>query len=860
MNWETLPTPVQPEDAERRREATQATLDALLRIDDSSILELTELTLPEIQAIKEEIAQVLPAGNLPAFVLSGLLKLKERRVGPEQVHGDLTALLRGLDLIPQGLYGAFVAGPAAVLYAYQKLLELGGKDLDSAFPEGTWQFYLQFGLREDTARHTNETVGFQRAFSSQCEPVPMAAAWVCAALELLYRYDDLLLTDWTERVMLRLLIEEAMDANVADQPPFATLVQDWNLQCPYHRPDDGSDYLAHRQAVFQNFSQKGLETLPVLAQARSDRRYQARLADELPAYQAQMTLLAALEPDRYQERKQPISLWEAAIAFVWQGRTYLLPACQRDERNSPLCYPLPLGEGAPIPLYTLSEGKLCDADSQPLWVDRSGRVYYRDGRLMGALRPPTPEVVLGWVAAILAAPSAGTPSALDLLLAEVPRSLQAKLRDKLPAATQAELEALRRAPIVVNWDQSPHDLPLACIRRGHRGIGDHALTIFRTDQSFVFDQSHIFFDGMWGMAVAEITTDSTIHWYRHLSNRPFAAQMPPPQPLALAAGPTVEAQAQSHLQRGEVSAESGGVDVRRLLRLRKWLRQRGARLTVNDLLLLYRFFHAADYQPSSPVREMLETFRDRVASHEAGVAWQAIGMTLTRFRETNPALLIPMSANNVVPKERVFPTTFRNPLTEIRDRLAAAQERYQAYHAEATPDRWAAFDEARRELLAYLDAFGELLDALKAVTMRGESFNTATIRMLAHLPPSMQHLLDAIPQRIGVLNEIIKGNEVFSNVGRVTPGASLTRFISAKDDGEAKALVWGVLTDDQGRMWISLRDFRPFVPQLLALGEDTLTTMLAQDYLESYVQGLNRFVVDLSTLITAKTPEQLVEE
>jgi len=118
----------------------------------------------------------------------------------------------------------------------------------------------------------------------------------------------------------------------------------------------------------------------------------------------------------------------------------------------------------------------------------------------------------------------------------------------------------------------------------------------------------------------------------------------------------------------------------------------------------------------------------------------------------------------------------------------------------------------------------------------------------------MQYVLDQIPQRIGFLNEIIKGNEVFSNVGRVAPGTSLTRFISAKDDGQAKDLIWGVLTDDQDRMQISLRDFRPFVPQLVALGESALAEVLAQDYLASYVAGLNRFVAELNALIALQAP------
>jgi hypothetical protein len=845
----------QPGAAQRGRltKPQQATLAALLKVDDTTILELSRLTLPEIREIKEEIARIFPAGNLPAFVLSGLMKLKGRRVSSDQVNSDLTALLRGIDLIPQGLYGALIAGPAAALYIYQKVLRLAGKDVDRAFPEGTWQFYLQFGLREDAARHANETVGFHRALASQQHsPIQAAAAWVCAALELLYRYDDLLLTDWSERVTLRLLVEEAMAANLGDQPPFSTLERDWSHQCPYRRPDDGSDYASHRQAVFHRFLETVVPALPPQAQDRFQRRHQARLAEELPAYQQQMTLLAALKPERYQESKEFVPLWRAAVAFVWQDRTYLLPACQQNEQGSPLCYPPRLESETPVPLYLHPQKGLCDASTQPLHTDRSGRVTYRDGRLLGVLHPPAPETVLGWMASILAAQHAGPPPTLDLLLADTPRHLQPQLREKLPAATQVELAALRRAPIVINWDRRSRELPLAYVRRGRRGIGDHALTVFRTEQSFVFDQSHIFFDGLWGMAVAEVMTDSAVHWYRRLVGRPFIPETPSPQPLALKGSPKAEAALQSHRKPGEVAAESSGVDMRALMRLRKWLQQRGVPLTVNDLLLLYRSFHAAGYEPSLLLRQALKAFAGQATSPQARAALEAIKTTLARLRETNPALLIPMSASNVAPRERVFPTTFRNPLVDIREKFAAAHRDLQAHREGSTPEKWAAFDRSRRELLAYLQAFGGVLGALKAVTMHGESFNTATIRMLAHLPPSMQQLMDGIPQRVGALNEIIKGNEVFSNVGRVAPGSTITRFVSAKDDGETKELIWGVVTDDEGCMHVSLRDFRPFVPQLLALGEDGLANLLAQDYLTAYVQGFNRFVLELGDIIAAQ--------
>jgi hypothetical protein len=217
-----------------------------------------------------------------------------------------------------------------------------------------------------------------------------------------------------------------------------------------------------------------------------------------------------------------------------------------------------------------------------------------------------------------------------------------------------------------------------------------------------------------------------------------------------------------------------------------------------------------------------------------------------------------MDASNVSPKQRVFPTTFRNPLIELRDRMKNVNQNYQNYQKKPNEASWTNFDRTRRELLKYLQVFGEFLNALKAVTARGESFNTATIRLLAHLPVSMQTMLDQIPQRIGVLNEIVKGSEVFSNMGRVAPSSSLSRFCSARDDGQTKQLVWGVLTDDEGVMHVSLRDFRPFVSLLLRLQDpaaQSLADRLARDYLGAYVEGFNTFVDKLSAIVRQERPD-----
>jgi hypothetical protein len=112
-------------------------------------------------------------------------------------------------------------------------------------------------------------------------------------------------------------------------------------------------------------------------------------------------------------------------------------------------------------------------------------------------------------------------------------------------------------------------------------------------------------------------------------------------------------------------------------------------------------------------------------------------------------------------------------------------------------------------------------------------------------------MIDRVLGRFDMLNDLIKGREILSNVGAVAPASTLTRFITAKDDNEKKSLVWGVVTDAQGVMFISLRDFRPHVGSLLACGRRGLAIRIAQDYLDAYAHGLNEFVRDLQRITRA---------
>jgi len=82
--------------------------------------ELAKLSLPELDAIVDLIAKVVPAGNVPGMILSGLARLPEKTPSPQQVRQDIRALFKGVEpLMQRAVYGAFFAGPAAVLWGFK---------------------------------------------------------------------------------------------------------------------------------------------------------------------------------------------------------------------------------------------------------------------------------------------------------------------------------------------------------------------------------------------------------------------------------------------------------------------------------------------------------------------------------------------------------------------------------------------------------------------------------------------------------------------------------------------------------------------------------------------------------------------
>jgi hypothetical protein len=227
---------------------------------------------------------------------------------------------------------------------------------------------------------------------------------------------------------------------------------------------------------------------------------------------------------------------------------------------------------------------------------------------------------------------------------------------------------------------------------------------------------------------------------------------------------------------------------------------------------------------------------------------------LTESR-ANPAILIPMDASLKSPRERLYPLSLEVPLGEL-DLLHLHAQSIQVLDiyesaAESRTSMYEKFDTLQRLYLATLAGFSAILSKAKQIAIQGESASVGALKLLAHLPPALQQLLDKIPERFEVLNNLLKGTEVLSNVGSVSSTSTLTRFISAKDDNNQKTLVWGIITDAQGVMHINLRDFRPHVTLLQSVGRKDLANMIVQDYIDTFAYGMNVYIRDLMRITQA---------
>lgn len=762
---------------------------------------LTRLTLPEVNEAVDLVAQMLPAGNVPGIILNNLARLRGQAPEPDRIRRDIHLLFDGIQhLTDLAIYSAFFAGPATVLWGYQQLLRLAGKDIQAAFPNGIWQFYVEYELREDTARHANETHGFDTILGDNHifpTDIDRMTAWVMAAASVLHQYDALLANEWRERVYVRVLNE------VTEDNRHEKLYKQWEKQRPYGRGQDakpGETYAAYRKRLFDTFLEPHLTSLSQ-AQA-SDWVTQVGLAksQQLPAYQAQMSILAYLQPEAYYEKRTPITLESARIGLIFRGAYYLLP-------------------------ITSSASGLVDVRKVRSQIAKIYREHltHDTNSLVPLARAQRPQLARG--------------------------------RATLTGEFAVELDLLRHAPILLNFDQANAQDSLVQIRQGERGIGDHALTIFDTGETFVFDQSHIFFDGAWGAVLAEVMTNEAVSWAVYLNQ--LAKSQPgarSPYRLNLDLTPADrDVIAKLNAVSPEVGAENSHIELGQLLSLRRLFKQRSdlIQLTVNDLLVLYRALHAVSYTLSPHLEQRLHT----LATDEALAEVARLALTTLTPTTDAPAVLIPIDASQNNPIDRLYPMNFQVPLDEldIWARHKATLGALRSYR-EATVDRGAEFDRfyrLQRDYLATLAGFGSVLSQAKVIANAGEDVSLGSLKLMAHLPPALQQFLSQVPDRFELLNDIIKGREIFSNVGAVHPSSTLTRFITAKDDNDRKELGWGIITDANGVMHVSLRDFRQYVGQLVDIGHNDLAKELAQHYLDTYADGFNTYIAELKEITVA---------
>ncbi len=764
------------------------------------------------------------------------------------------------DIGPLLLYTALIIIPGFLLDLYQRLHQVITKQ-PRAHPESSWQFYLYSGLREDLAHHTNETTGYHQHRPPQATELDDLTAWVMTVIQFLWSYETLMGVVWDEWTLLRLVQEAAAEVGVEHDALFARLQRQWELERPYTAPLNGT-YADMRRVAFDRFIQPRLDRLPVSLQGRVVASYTELRQTARTQFQAQMSLLARILPGRFMDHREPLPIWDAYIAIIYGGCYYLIDVAIHDEQGNPVMYG-PGGIQQPLraingELYTASGDRLKLVGEQLRKADTGEWVGYLDmapaasvkHKLQMILEQPPQD---DWE----------VEPAVDILLAETPRRCQRRLRGLLPVHTRRRVEALSRAPIILNWDEQPRDRTLAELRRARRGIGDHSLTIMRTDSSILFDQSHIFFDGTWSLAMAEVLTSAAVQWCRRcIAIAP--AQTSTPRPLDLEPTQHFLREARRRRQVPEVSAETVIYDISQIFKLRAMLlKEYDTALTVNDLLVTTRIFHAAHYRPSAQVQAEIDAFTAGAGTEAERRAARAVARSLLRGRRQNPALLIPVDASPVEPRERIFPLTFRNPLPGLVWAWDESWEAYQAFRRHdppTTPEGFAAYDEfvrKRSRLVETLKEFSFILDDSKEVALRGESVNIAILKLLPHLPPLIQQAVKGIAELSPMVNEIARGDEVYSNVGRVASGSSLSRFMSAKDDGNTKVLVWGIMTDDQGRMIVTMRDFRPHVQPLIEAGRIDLAQRMAQDYANSYTADLIGLVARLWAMLQATDPRTL---
>lgn len=301
--------------------------------------QLSPLALPQ-SGMSGTVDRFGSATGVRGVVLNLLARLPGRTLMPDTRKKDTNALWAALNKLKDtAVYGSLLVGPAIAISIYQNLLRLTGKEPEDAFPNGTWQFYVEYALREDTARHAVESEGFDKTFAHyniQLSQLDRFTAWVMAAIHTIHEYSDILENEWRERVYTAVLQE--LTKNQVDADYFARLYREWEVQRPYsrHEARPGETYAAFRRAKFDKFLEEAIQRISPELRRDWVARVRAEESQHLAAYQNQMSILAYLKPNEFGEVRKPFPLQDAKIGVIYRGQYYLIMVTDPKTGQPPL--------------------------------------------------------------------------------------------------------------------------------------------------------------------------------------------------------------------------------------------------------------------------------------------------------------------------------------------------------------------------------------------------------------------------------------------------------------------------------------------------------------------------------------------
>ncbi len=786
-----------------------------------------------------------------------------------------------------GLFSAILSMPAFVgalaHAARDKLLRRKPK---KAFPHGFWQYYSELAFKTDSARHIFETTGFQQHIPPDATEVEQAAAWIFQALTTLFEYDALLENKWIEHTLLRLVDEAIADSVIcrwvvdrlgldvsASSPEFKAeqhrvweeareaieleaeqmkgalgmddLEQMWATQAPFLKPPSHlhETFPEYRHKKFLEFLTEAAKQLPRQVGAFVGEHYYKRVAEKMPAFKAQMSILSAKEC-RNDAQKQRIPIWKAKVAFLVGERYYLVDVAHRDRRGRLLAFipGKPDDPGEPLTLIETAAGTLVDQKGRRVSIDRQGGVTITNtvGQVQTKVLRPTPaREIKAFAAAILhnEAMLSFTASALPKATVASERQVRGnRWPQQRSSVTPAAIRVLNNVPLVINWNQKKHTAAPQK-RNGTLGIGNFPVYLWRKQKTVEFNLSPVFFDPTWGAAFCQMMAAGATNAYRlihqisgtgTLSNLPHAFRMQ--------MAPATSAVEGSSPAPGELIVTTHKPDLPLLHRATEKLTQYQILISVDDLLILYRNLHNQLYKPGPLAQQAVMSLR---AQNRETVAKKLEALWPERKRKP-VRLIIPLDASHMAPELRVVPVAYE-PVTAdfalLYRALLAQLNGKPVLKAVATDEPYlqkrAAFIDRLRVEAAYLAL-------LRNIAQRGETFSTAAMPLLV-LQPSLSDAARRFQHCVGGLNTLSNGNEVFAIINEASPTTSLTHFVYAKEDGFTRNLIWSALIAEPQTLTLTLRDFRPPVLQLLSADFANEAALVAQDTLESYANGLNQF-------------------